>query len=100
MCLSLYVAYLRQFFYPAGLAVMYLWQDVDLPLWKVIGALLILAAITTAAVLCRLKRPYFLVGWLWYLGMLVPVIGLVQVGGASHGGPLHLLAANRTVTSP
>jgi predicted negative regulator of RcsB-dependent stress response len=75
-----YVAYLRQFFCPAGLAVMYPWQDVDLPLWKVAGACLILAAVTAAAVACRRKRPYFLVGWLWYLGMLAPVIGLVQVG--------------------
>jgi tetratricopeptide (TPR) repeat protein len=75
-----YVAYLRQFFYPAGLAVMYPWQDVDLPLWKVGGAVLILATVTAAAVFCRRTRPYFLVGWLWYLGMLAPVIGLVQVG--------------------
>ena len=50
------VAYLRHFFCPAGLAVMYPWQDADLPLWKVVGAVLILAAITAAALLCRRKR--------------------------------------------
>ena len=41
--------------------------------------------------------PYLLVGWLWYLGMLVPVIGLVQVGDAGHGRPLYLPAADRAV---
>jgi tetratricopeptide (TPR) repeat protein len=75
-----YAAYLGQFFCPAGLAVIYPWQDVDLPPWKVAGAVSVLAAVTAAAVVCRRKRPYFLVGWLWCLGMLVPVIGLVQVG--------------------
>jgi len=44
---------------------------------------LVLAIITTAAVLGRRKCPYLLVGWLWYLGMLVPVIGLLQVGSVS-----------------
>ena len=75
-----YVAYLRQFFCPAGLAVMYPWEGVDLPAWKVLGAALILVAVTTGAFLCRRTRPYFLVGCLWYLGMLVPVSGLLQVG--------------------
>ena len=44
---------------------------------------LLLAAITEAVVVLRRKCPYLLVGWLWYLGMLVPVIGLVQVGRQS-----------------
>ena len=79
-CLVSYAAYLRQFFCPVGLAVIYPWQDVDLPPWKVVGAVLILAAVTAAAVVCRRSRPYFLVGWLWYLGMLAPVTGLMQVG--------------------
>jgi tetratricopeptide (TPR) repeat protein len=79
-----YVVYLRQFFYPANLAVLYPTADLDLPLWKVGGAALILAAITAAAWFARRKYPYFLVGWLWYVGMLVPVIGLLQFGVFTH----------------
>src|SRR5262249_7996953 len=48
--------------------------------WQVAGALLLLALITLIAVRQRREQPYLLFGWLWYLGMLVPVIGLVQVG--------------------
>ena len=77
------VSYLGQFFYPAGLAVVYPRLGLDLPWWKVGAAFSILAVITTAAFLGRRKCPYLLVGWLWYLGMLVPVIGLLQVGGVS-----------------
>ena len=92
-----YVAYLGQFFYPVGLAVFYPHSDRELPLWKVFGALLVLAGITAARSLWRRRCPYLLVGWLWYLGMLVPVIGLVQVGVAGDGRPLHVLAADRTL---
>ena len=51
-----------------------------LPPWQVAAAVLTLAAITAAAFRWRRQRPYLLVGWLWYVGMLVPVIGLVQFG--------------------
>jgi tetratricopeptide (TPR) repeat protein len=76
-----YVAYLGQFFYPAGLALFYPHRGSGLPLWKPIAALLALTAISIVALALRRRRPYVLVGWFWYLGMLVPVIGLVQVGG-------------------
>ena len=75
-----YVAYLGQFFYPAGLAVFYPHPEDDLPTWKVAAALLVLVGISLGGWSQRRNRPYLLVGWLWYLGMLVPVIGLVQVG--------------------
>ena len=65
-----------------------------LPAWQVVGAALVLAAITAAAVVWRRTFPYLLVGWLWYLGMLVPVIGLLQIG-PGRGRPLHLPAADR-----
>ncbi len=78
-----YVAYLGQFFYPAGLAVLYPRAGLDLPLWKVFGASLVLLGITGAAFVGRRRCPYVFVGWLWFLGMLVPVIGLVQVGTAA-----------------
>ena len=51
--------------------------------WQVVGAALLLLAVTAAVVLARKRQPYLLVGWLWFLGMLVPVIGLVQVGKQS-----------------
>jgi tetratricopeptide (TPR) repeat protein len=70
-----YVAYLGQFFWPSGLAVFYPYPPV-LPVWQIVGSAVILVAITALALL----RPYLAVGWFWYLGTLVPVIGLVQVG--------------------
>ena len=75
-----YIAYLGQFFYPAGLAVFYPHLQDAPPLGEIVGSGLLLAGISLAVLaLCR-KCPCLLVGWLWYLGMLVPVIGLVQVG--------------------
>jgi protein O-mannosyl-transferase len=75
-----YVAYLGQWFYPANLAVFYPHPGSGLPGWKIIAAVLLLAAISGAALVWRRRHPYLPVGWLWYLGMLLPVIGLVQVG--------------------
>ena len=79
-----YVVYIRQMFWPAGLAVFYPHPENRLPVWEVNLALIILVGITLAALLFRKKAPYFVTGWLWYLGMLVPVIGLVQVGWQGH----------------
>ena len=75
-----YVTYLAQFFYPAGLAVFYPHPLASLSPGLVAGAALVLVAVSAAAVACRRRCPYFFVGWLWYLGMLVPVIGFTQAG--------------------
>jgi protein O-mannosyl-transferase len=75
-----YVAYLGQFFYPAGLVVLYPHPGSVLSAWKVAGALLVLTAVCIAAVAWRRRYPFLMVGWFWYVGMLLPVIGLVQVG--------------------
>jgi Flp pilus assembly protein TadD len=75
-----YVAYLGQFFYPVGLAAFYPHPGSHLPAWQVVGAFLLLAGVTVGVVQWRRPYPYLLVGWFWYLGMLVPMIGLVQVG--------------------
>jgi len=75
-----YMVYLGQFFYPVGLAVLYPPPGLDLPLGKIVAAFLLLVAITAATLVWRRRFPYLLVGWLWYLGMMVPVIGLVQFG--------------------
>jgi tetratricopeptide (TPR) repeat protein len=74
------VAYLGQFFWPAGLAVYYPHLRSHLPIWQAAAALVLLGGISAGALACWRRYPYLLIGWLWYLGMLVPVIGLVQVG--------------------
>jgi protein O-mannosyl-transferase len=79
-----YVAYIWQMFWPARLAVFYPHPENRLPLWEIIFSLILLICITAVAGALRKKRPYFITGWLWYLGMLVPVIGLVQVGWQGH----------------
>jgi protein O-mannosyl-transferase len=81
--LMAYASYLGKTIWPTRLAVFYPYVRFDLDSWQVIAALLLLAAITAGAVWLRKQRPYLLVGWLWFLGMLVPVIGLVQVGKQS-----------------
>ncbi len=70
-----YVAYLGMFFWPSGLAMFYPYPP-SLPVWQIVGSALILIAISALAI----RRAYLAVGWFWYLGTLVPVIGLVQVG--------------------
>jgi protein O-mannosyl-transferase len=79
-----YVVYIRQMFWPARLAVFYPHPENRLPVWEISLALIFLVGITAAAFVIRKKAPYFVTGWLWYLGMLVPVIGLVQVGWQGH----------------
>ncbi|MGB8369652.1 MAG: tetratricopeptide repeat protein, partial [Limisphaerales bacterium] len=75
-----YVTYLGQMIYPAGLAVYYPYPETGLPLWKIVAAFVLLLVISAGALAARRKQPWFLFGWLWYLGMLVPVIGVLQVG--------------------
>ena len=75
-----YCRYLGMFFYPADLAVQYPTAGPDVPPWKVSGAVVVLALVTWAALNQRRRRPYLLVGWLWYLGMLAPVCGLCYFG--------------------
>jgi tetratricopeptide (TPR) repeat protein len=74
-----YVTYMGQFFCPLELAPHYPRRTV-LPPWQIVVAVLLLVSITAVALRWRRQRPYLLVGWLWYIGMLVPVIGLVQFG--------------------
>src|SRR5208337_991784 len=73
-----YVTYIVRMIYPSGLAVFY--PREALPLWQVLGAGLTLAFSSLLIIRKTSRHPYLLVGWLWYLGTLVPVIGLVQAG--------------------
>ncbi len=74
-----YVAYLGQMIWPRDLAVLYPHPE-KVQLWPVLGAAFLLIAITAAVIWRAKKSPYLVTGWFWYLGTLVPVIGLVQVG--------------------
>jgi tetratricopeptide (TPR) repeat protein len=78
-----YVTYLRQMVYPADLAL-YPCPVRDMFGWKIILALVLLVAISAVAITGRRKRAYLLVGWLWYLGMLVPMIGIIQVSSSAY----------------
>src|SRR5262249_40519707 len=75
-----YVAYLGKALWPSGLAVFYPHPRQTLPVWQVVGAGLLLATISVCVIWQLRRRPYLAVGWFWFLGTLVPVIGLVQVG--------------------
>jgi tetratricopeptide (TPR) repeat protein len=75
-----YVTYIWQMFWPANLAVFYPHPDDRIELWQAALAAAFLIAMTALAFALRRNRPYILVGWLWYLIMLLPVIGIVEVG--------------------
>jgi tetratricopeptide (TPR) repeat protein len=74
-----YAKYLLLTFWPNDLAVYYPFAGI--PAWEIIGAAFLLIGTTVFCLFQRRSRPYLIMGWLWFLGTLVPVIGLVQVGG-------------------
>ena len=78
-----YVEYVRALVWPVDLSFFRPHPVAGIPGWRVWGAVALLAAATGAAWRARQRQPWWLVGWLWFLGALVPMIGLVQVGGAA-----------------
>jgi len=102
-------AYLGKFFWPFNLVIGYP-RPAHWPAVTVAGATLLVLSISVLALWQRRRRPWLLVGWFWFLGLLVPVIGLVQVGLQSMadrytclpilGLQLALLWTLRTVTLP
>ena len=78
-----YVVYIFQLFFPTRLAAIYVFPK-TMSLAPACGALAILLGISALVIAGVRRRPYLAVGWFWYLGTLVPVIGLVQVGFQSH----------------
>ncbi|PYK87102.1 MAG: hypothetical protein DMF47_04155 [Verrucomicrobia bacterium] len=76
-----YAKYLLLTFWPNDLAIYYPFAWAGIPAWQIIGAAFLLIGITAFCFSQRKIRPYLIVGWLWFLGTLVPVIGIVQVGG-------------------
>jgi tetratricopeptide (TPR) repeat protein len=75
-----YVTYIGKTIWPLNLAVFYPHPGSSIPMWKVAMSGCLLLGISVFAIWKSSKRPYLVVGWLWYLGTLVPVIQMVQVG--------------------
>jgi Flp pilus assembly protein TadD len=79
-----YVAYIWQMFWPVRLAPFYPHPNDHLRLWQVVLAIALLITVSLLAIHWRKQRPYIFTGWFWYVGTLVPVIGLVQAGEQAH----------------
>jgi len=75
-----YLSYLQKMVWPSNLSIFYPHPEGALPVWKGVLCGMVLLGITILAVKWIKKAPYFALGWFWYLGTLVPVIGIVQVG--------------------
>ena len=75
-----YVMYLVKTFLPFGLALIYPFPTGGIPLWQPLLSVVVLLVISGIVFRYGLRHGYLILGWLWYLGTLVPVIGLVQVG--------------------
>ena len=75
-----YVKYIRKMLWPRDLAIIYPHPMAGLPVWQVMGAVLALVCLSALIIRAVRRRPYLAVGWLWYIGTLVPMIGLAQVG--------------------
>ena len=78
------LTYIKQMIWPARLAVFYPHPARTLPVWEIGLAIVLLLLATAGAITLRRKRPYLVTGWFWYLIMLLPVIGLIQVGSQGH----------------
>jgi tetratricopeptide (TPR) repeat protein len=74
-----YAAYLGKIFWPVNLAVYYPY-DFSIPLWKILISAIIIILITFAVLYYIKKLPFLFVGWFWYLGTLIPLIGFIQAG--------------------
>jgi protein O-mannosyl-transferase len=74
-----YALYIKQMLWPFEFAVLYPF-NYNIPLWQIVSATILIAAASCLACISYRKAPYLPVGWFWYLGTLVPVIGIVHVG--------------------
>ena len=78
------VIYVKQMIWPVGLAIFYPHPGDQQSVWKIGLAIVLLGMVSAGAIALGHKRPYLVTGWFWYLIMLLPVIGLIQVGSQSH----------------
>jgi hypothetical protein len=79
-----YAIYLRQLIWPLDLAVLYPHPEKFFPFLIIAGSAALLIALSTIAIIYRKRFPFLFSGWFWFIGMLVPVIGIVQVGRQAH----------------
>lgn len=79
-----YGTYLAQAVWPSKLAIFYPYRYPPIFSWQVMGSLVFICLITALAVWQIKRRPYLAVGWFWYIGTLVPVVGFVHVGDIAH----------------
>src|SRR5205823_6661664 len=82
--LASYVIYIWKTLWPTGLAVFYPHPNNTLPIGQVIFAVALLVAVTAAVIIFRSQRPHLLTAWFWYVVMLFPAIGVIQVGEQGH----------------
>ncbi len=75
-----YIVYIGKMIWPANLAVLYPHPGPS-PLWQSAGGALVVVAMTAICTMTAKRFPYLAVGWFWFVGTLVPVIGIVQIGG-------------------
>jgi tetratricopeptide (TPR) repeat protein len=75
-----YATYLWKTLWPVSLVILYPHPGSSVPSGKAMAAGILLTLLTAASIRLAVRRPHLLVGWFWYLGTLIPVIGLVQVG--------------------
>jgi tetratricopeptide (TPR) repeat protein len=87
-----YVTYIWEMIWPARLAIFYPHPQNHLALWEIALAIVLLIAMTALAFALRKQCPYLIVGWFWYLVMLAPVIGVVQVNLQGHADRYTYLA--------
>ena len=78
------VIYVKQMIWPVRLAAFYPHLEDRLPVWEIGLAFMLIVLASAIAIALRRKRPYLVTGWFWYLVMLLPVIGLIQVGSQAH----------------
>ena len=78
-----YAAYLGQTIWPVHLAVLYPYREYDFAIWRVVFALVLVSLISIVVWIYRKPFPFLLIGWFWFLGMLVPMSGIIQVGWQS-----------------
>ncbi|UCE99319.1 MAG: tetratricopeptide repeat protein [Planctomycetota bacterium] len=76
-----YIVYLSKMIWPSRLAVFYPYPTGAVSIWLAVLAALLVVCISICLIWLARNRKYLLTGWFWYIGALVPVIGLIQVGG-------------------
>src|SRR5436309_3993507 len=79
-----YAIYLRQLIWPVDLAVLYPYPEKFFPFLTIAGCAALLISLSAIAFIYRKRFPFLFSGWFWFIGMLVPVIGIVQVGRQAH----------------